>query len=833
VLGFGLLVGALVLLLAPDTWHLTPAFAQQPQAQQGQPLSALNAKYVNGVAPGYWPTAGTANNLNLSAGTVLCGSPPAPVNYAGGTLSMAASVTNYVYLDTSSSCAPASNTTGFTFTTIPIAVVAMTGSTISSITDVRTWFTSLPSASLAQPGLARADLMSGADFSAKVNACIAAVNAAGGGTCDARGLGPTNSASQTVTVGDGTHQVTLLLPAGTIVFAAGKQLIYRSFSSVIGQGFNGLYNWISQAPGSGSIISCTPSATVPCVMNYNESGSAFNSLIGAHLENFSIQGTLGSTPTANSVGLMVGGNSSNVENSVVQDVRISGFDVGTSIAGPGGNTAYNTFRNVFSEGASYGVHVQNGSGYTTGVNSNSWYNGSFGGAVGLYDSGSNADHYYGVDLENNSTRALDLEGINTLVVAPYEEAAGGADILNGWQDYVIGPILSTGSYYSPSTLCATCYILGPNSAPATMGVSSGIIFGDKFQYDDGYNNSTKLLANGTQPWLDLTFSGAMASIYGYYGHSGFKVGDLITTSGISESGSLAISQLSTPAPPTLTATGGTGTNYTYFNVCHDANGGSTLPSSGATVSGPATLSGSAYITIVPPAQDGCYSWDILKTNTSTSLYTGAQRTYGGSSMTDHGQSTAAYTAPTRNSTGDASLPGNLKVSGNIVNPVISQYTVSTLPTPGTYMEAWVTDGITPWDTTTGGGAYKVRAYYNGSAWAPEGPGQPYDVAMFYPGVPGGGQLLARVTMTRAVVFPANLTGSQGSSGEPATGSTVINIERNSVTFGTCTFGIGASTCTFASANGATFAAGDVLSAVGPGMPDATLGDIAITIVGSR
>ena len=142
---------------------------------------------MNGVAPGYWPTAGTGNVLNLSAGTALCGSPPAPVKYAGGTLSLATGATNYVYLDSSSSCAPASNTTGFTTTTIPIAVVAMTGSTISSITDVRTWFASPASASVSQPAVVRADLQNGTTWDAKMTACYAALPSAGG-TCDARGL---------------------------------------------------------------------------------------------------------------------------------------------------------------------------------------------------------------------------------------------------------------------------------------------------------------------------------------------------------------------------------------------------------------------------------------------------------------------------------------------------------------------------------------------------------------------------------------------------------------------------------------------------------------------
>jgi hypothetical protein len=127
-------------LLASASSVLDPAlFAQQPQAQSGQPVYAVNAKYVNGVAPGYWPTKGSGLTLNLSAGTALCGVPPAAVTYAGGTLSMTATATNYVYLDPAASCAPASNTSGFKLGQIQIAQVVAAGS-ISSITDLRGWF---------------------------------------------------------------------------------------------------------------------------------------------------------------------------------------------------------------------------------------------------------------------------------------------------------------------------------------------------------------------------------------------------------------------------------------------------------------------------------------------------------------------------------------------------------------------------------------------------------------------------------------------------------------------------------------------------------------------
>jgi hypothetical protein len=119
------------------------AGAQQPQSQLA-PVYAVNAKYANGVSPGYWPTAGAGLTLNLSAGTAYCSN--TIVEYAGGTLTMTASATNYVYLNISSSCAPASNTSGFTSTTIPVAKVTTSSGAITAIDDVRTPF-STPSAS--------------------------------------------------------------------------------------------------------------------------------------------------------------------------------------------------------------------------------------------------------------------------------------------------------------------------------------------------------------------------------------------------------------------------------------------------------------------------------------------------------------------------------------------------------------------------------------------------------------------------------------------------------------------------------------------------------------
>jgi len=141
--------------------------AQQPQAQSGQPIYSVNAKYVQGIGVGYWPTAGSGLTLNVAAGTVVCDASPA--SYAGGTLTMAASATNYVYLDQSNNCAPASNTTGFTDLTIAVASVVTGSSTITSVTDLRTWFVGGKAAAL------NAARFPGANAGAKITAAIGAL----------------------------------------------------------------------------------------------------------------------------------------------------------------------------------------------------------------------------------------------------------------------------------------------------------------------------------------------------------------------------------------------------------------------------------------------------------------------------------------------------------------------------------------------------------------------------------------------------------------------------------------------------------------------------------
>jgi hypothetical protein len=113
--------------------------------------------------------------------------------------------------------------------------------------------------------------------------------------------------------------------------------------------------------------------------------------------------------------------------------------------------------------------------------------------------------------------------------------------------------------------------------------------------------------------------------------------------------------------------------------------------------------------------------------------------------------------------------------------------------------------------------------------------QPFDLTAFYPGVPGASSKIVRVPVARAITIPANFAGSYAKASVAATASTAIDVQNNGTTIGTITFASSGSTATFTTVSGTSksLAAGDVLSIIAPGTPDATLADIGIVLTGTR
>src|SRR5215469_6787311 len=120
-------------------------------------------------------------------------------------------------------------------------------------------------------------------------------------------------------------------------------------------------------------------------------------------------------------------------------------------------------------------------------------------------------------------------------------------------------------------------------------------------------------------------------------------------------------------------------------------------------------------------------------------------------------------------------------------------------------------------TVTGSGKASVATTVSGS----------------YTGPATANLVVQRFVFAGTVMFPAGLTGSQGTAGVAATATTTYSIKKNGANVGTMVFGGGATTATFTMAAATTFTAGDILTLVAPASPDATLANLAWTLVGSQ
>jgi hypothetical protein len=221
--------------------------------------------------------------LNLAPGTAVCSN--VVRTYAGGTLTLAPSATNYVYLDPTNNCAPASNTTGFTTASIPIATVVTTSAGISSVTDVRTMFVSGGSGNASGMGngstVVDASLQAGSDACAKITAAGQSLGSASG-IVDARGItGTQNCASNLNFLG-----LTYLFSDVTLHGAPGVQFFYNPTTMLVGVPGNGSWGQ------PGTVLSCNVAA--PCLQPYGETyrtpaSGNFNSGSGGGLYNVTME----------------------------------------------------------------------------------------------------------------------------------------------------------------------------------------------------------------------------------------------------------------------------------------------------------------------------------------------------------------------------------------------------------------------------------------------------------------------------------------------------------------------------------------------------------------
>lgn len=114
----------------------------------------------------------------------------------------------------------------------------------------------------------------------------------------------------------------------------------------------------------------------------------------------------------------------------------------------------------------------------------------------------------------------------------------------------------------------------------------------------------------------------------------------------------------------------------------------------------------------------------------------------------------------------------------------------------------------------------------------------YDIALFIEGVMTASETVFKFACVRAFTVPTNFAGSVVIAGTAATASSTMSIGRiptgstTNTQFGTLAFAA-AGTIPTLTATQTSFAVGDTMTFIGAASADATLANIAITILASR
>jgi hypothetical protein len=101
----------------------------------------------------------------------------------------------------------------------------------------------------------------------------------------------------------------------------------------------------------------------------------------------------------------------------------------------------------------------------------------------------------------------------------------------------------------------------------------------------------------------------------------------------------------------------------------------------------------------------------------------------------------------------------------------------------------------------------------------------------FSGRPTANLVLQSYVFAGSVTVPVGFSGSRGTAAAAATTSTTFNIQKNGTNVGTMIFASSATAATFTMTSATVFNAGDVLTLIAPATPDATLANLAWTIMG--
>lgn len=109
----------------------------------------------------------------------------------------------------------------------------------------------------------------------------------------------------------------------------------------------------------------------------------------------------------------------------------------------------------------------------------------------------------------------------------------------------------------------------------------------------------------------------------------------------------------------------------------------------------------------------------------------------------------------------------------------------------------------------------------------------YNVGFSFMGEPGPSDVLVMHVFAETINFPEDLLNSVGHALVAPTATVEFEIHKNGALIGTAEIASAANIATFTLAGGETFAPGDILTVLAPNPADATLADVAFTLLGDR
>jgi len=125
---------------------------------------------------------------------------------------------------------------------------------------------------------------------------------------------------------------------------------------------------------------------------------------------------------------------------------------------------------------------------------------------------------------------------------------------------------------------------------------------------------------------------------------------------------------------------------------------------------------------------------------------------------------------------------------------------------------------------------EVPAY----SYTVKGAGQAFTsiVSGSYNGSPTSSLVLQSYVFAAPATVPVEFSGSRGTAGTAATATSVFAIQKNGADIGTMSFAASATTATFTLSSATVFNPGDTFTIIAPATPDATLTNLAWTIMGT-